>query len=574
MGKNIIEDIKLVDNGTEQTDHFEIANSFAQFFKNKVDELNRNSKCEDYEVPDLNGWVSEDMLFNEIETGEALLKLKPSKAMGLDEIPGLVVKDLKNVILKPLCWLFNNIMITGIIPKAWKVSKIIPIHKKGAKELVSNYRPVSNISSLSKIFERGIINKLKLKSDDELFGTHQHAFRQGSSTVTAGLTFQDFIAGELDQKKLVLAYSADLTAAFDVLRPNLLVKNLLSLSVNRALVRIIFNFLCDRSAFVQIGNKTSYNWTLPIGCVQGSVLGPVLFNIYMRDLSQLVTSIEKDSFAMAYADDSYIALSCDKININNAIVSLTNIFNKHKIWLDKLGMICNPSKTEFIVFGNPEGAQKVRINFGNTMLESMKAMKVLGIMFDANLTWKEQTNKILSKCSSVSYSIRLLNRILPRNLHRQVIYSHFVSHLMYGSPIWAGCVAKKEIGKLASSLNKTLRQHCFDFHRSKSNSELYHQSRIRSLKSQILIQDAKFLYRLVTQCNNFNLVQRLTSQSIFTARFPNRISFFDQGRTRIARNSFINRARSINEAIPFDWLDLQPIPFEIRLKRTIPIDLQ
>jgi len=201
-------------------------------------------------------------------------------------------------------------------------------------------------------------------------------------------------------------------------------------------------------------------------------------------------------------------------------------------------------------------------------------MKVLGIMFDANLTWKEQINKIISKCSSVSYSLRLLNRILPRNLHRQVIYSHFISHLMYGSPIWAGCVAKKEIRKLSSSLNKILRQHCFDFHRTKSNSELYHQSRIRSLKSQILIQDAKFLYRTVTQCSNFDLVQRLTSQSVFTSRFPSQIAFFDQGRTRIAKNSFINRAKSINESIPFDWIDLQPASFEVLLKRAIPVDLQ
>jgi len=189
-------------------------------------------------------------------------------------------------------------MISGTVPKAWKISKIIPIFKKGAKDNISNYRPISNISSLSKVFERGIIAKLKLVPEDQLFGTNQHAFRKGSSTITAGLVFQDFIANKSDNNKLVFAYSADLTAAFDVLRPNLLVKNLLDLSLNPALIRVISNFLSKRSAFVQIGESTSYSWELPIGCVQGSVLGPVLFNIYMRDLTKVITTVEPNSFVM------------------------------------------------------------------------------------------------------------------------------------------------------------------------------------------------------------------------------------------------------------------------------------
>jgi len=204
----------------------------------------------------------------------------------------------------------------------------------------------------------------------------------------------------------------------------------------------------------------------------------------------------------------------------------------------------------------------------------MKAMKVLGIMFDNQLTWKEQTNKILSKCSSMSYSIRLLNRVLPRYLHRQVIYSHFISHLTYGSRIWAGCLANKELRKLSACLNKTLRQHCFDFTKSKSNSEIYLESKIRLFKSQILIQDAKFLFRLVTQCSNYELTQRLTSQSTFSQRFPSRVRFVDYGRRRIAKNSFVNRAKRVNEAIPFDWLDLSPTTFEVRLKKSIPPDIQ
>jgi len=236
-------------------------------------------------------------------------------------------------------------------------------------------------------------------------------------------------------------------------------------------------------------------------------------------------------------------------------------------------MICNPTKTELIVFGNPN-QECIDITLDKTVVSAKKTMKVLGIIFDNQLSWRENTSKILSKCSSVAYSIRLLNRILPRHLHRQVIYSHFISHLTYGSPIWGKCISGKQISKLSSCLNKTLRQHCFDFTRSLHNSELYAQARIRSLKSQILIQDAKCLYRTVTQCSSFELAQRLTAQSSFSSRYPGRITFVDYGRRRVSRNSFVNRAKKINESIPFEWLDLTPRTFEVHLKRAIPMNIQ
>jgi len=294
LGKSIVEDMKIMDNGREVRDSMEVANLFSEFFRGKVEELDSRSECVDFEVPDLQGIMNESEYFKENDVENAIECLKNSKAMGLDEVPGMIIKHLKKVIIRPLCWLFNNIVDTGKIPKAWKISKIIPIHKKGAKNLVTNYRPVSNISSLSKVFERCIIEKLRVIGDDIFVGDHQHAFRKGSSIVTAGLTVQDFLATELQDNKIVLAYSADLTAAFDLLRPKLLVKNLLELKVNPAMIRTIYNFLSDRSAFVQIGESTSFNWEIPMGCVQGSVLGPILFNIYMRKLPEIIKSVDQN----------------------------------------------------------------------------------------------------------------------------------------------------------------------------------------------------------------------------------------------------------------------------------------
>jgi len=116
---------------------------------------------------------------------------------------------------------------------------------------------------------------------------------------------------------------------------------------------------------------------------------------------------------------------------------------------------------------------------------------------------------------------------------------------MYGSPIWAGCISQKDTRRLSSCLNKTLRIHCHDFRKSKHNHEICNESNIRSFKSLALIHDAKTPNRLVTQCSSFNLTQRLTSQAVLIQRFPGHISFMDYRQKRVARNSFINRARLI-----------------------------
>ena len=194
----------------------DIADVFSSFFLDKVENL---SSLRNYVSGDLHISESDEFeLYSESEIGMAIDKLKRSKAQGFDEIPGNVIKDLKLELTRPLCWLFNSISESMHIPKSWKISRVVPILKKGNPKEVFNYRPMSNVSSLSKIFERCVLNKLtQTVGIERLFGTHQHRFSASRSTTTAALTLQDNISGKLDSNKVVLMYSADLSAAFDML---------------------------------------------------------------------------------------------------------------------------------------------------------------------------------------------------------------------------------------------------------------------------------------------------------------------------------------------------------------------
>jgi len=122
-----------------------------------------------------------------------------------------------------------------------------------------------------------------------------------------------------------------------------------------------------------------------MGCVQGIVLGPTLFNIDMKKLPEIIRPIDPNCFVLSYVDDSYIALSCDKLNFGNACVSMNKIFLKHKTWLDKLGMVCNPSKTEFTVFGSEDRDMKIKL--GSDPFKPLDAVKIVGVMFDRQLIW-------------------------------------------------------------------------------------------------------------------------------------------------------------------------------------------
>jgi len=194
-----------------------------------------------------------------------------------------------------------------------------------------------------------------------------------------------------------------------------------------------------------------------------------------------------------------------------------------------------------------------------------------GILFDQKLSWKEQARKVIKKCSSMSYPLRVLNNVLPRNLHRMVIHSHFISHMVYGSQIWASCLTRNMTDRLSRQLNKIIRMHTFTRDRNTSNVEIYRRANIRSFNSNRIIQDAVFLYKLVCLPKCSSLTTRLFSQTTLSLRFPDRPIFQDLSRKRVGRNSFINRSKNIAETINFTWTDLSLQQFVKKLKDQTPL---
>jgi hypothetical protein len=565
MGKKVSQRLLICDNDDIPCNNPEkIADMFISFFVGKTEALEllcpvRSKEVSFSEVP-------HDIIFSTDDISKALLDIKHSKAQGLDEIPSCVLRDLTGVISLHLSWLFNTIMYTGTVPKSWKISKIIPVFKKGSPTKISNYRPISNTSSLSKVFERALLNKMDSMFKTELLnGTHQHGFLPGSSTVTASLTIQDYLSGELDKGNIVLMYSADLSAAFDMVRKDIFVDICRSKGFPESIIRVFYNFLNDRLGFVEIEGCHSYLKEIPIGCVQGSVLGPRIFNIYTSNLSSI---IPQEAFKIAYADDSYVALSCHPGNFDCTKKKLETIVKKHFEWLKTLGMVVNPSKTEFIIF-HPQQLKCVwndPLLVDNCRVFPSKTLKILGVLFSHTLDWTPHVNSAMRKANSMIYALRYLNQKISRDHFRSLIHAHFLSNLTYSSQLWSGSISLKLKSRLDSCYFKVLRLLCWDFKGKKSRSALLAQSNMTSLRAIFYQRDALLLHKLCTTLIPDPIVGRLISQCHFTSRLGNRLLFFDYSSKRIGRQSFINRAKLISELIPFEWTHLSAPAFKTIIK--------
>jgi len=212
----IAKEQEFIMEGKKITDHKTIADSFLNFFRGKVAELSKDEK--QYT------WVrsSEHLTFTEEDIKKAITTYKRKMSSGSDEVAMLLVKDSLPGVLKEFTAFMNRVASNGM-PSGWKLAKIHPLHKKDAKDQIPNYRPIANLQSISKVYEKLLLNRIDEMLPDEE-GRHQHGFRKNKSTTTALLELQDAIAKGMDSYMKTACYSLDMSAAFDLLRPHISIK--------------------------------------------------------------------------------------------------------------------------------------------------------------------------------------------------------------------------------------------------------------------------------------------------------------------------------------------------------------
>lgn len=381
--------------------------------------------------------------------------LKPKKSSGNDKLTPILIKQLDLEISYPLSVLINKSFSEGIVPDALKIAKVIPIHKAKERDQFSNYRPISILPVISKLYEKAMHKRLlNFMEKHDLLYQSQYGFRENHSTIMAVLELINKTIDSLDSKESVIAIFLDLSKAFDTINHKILLSKLAYYGVRGVGYEWMESYLSNRYQYVNYDNHDSTAQSLTCGVPQGSVLGPLLFIIYMNDLPHCLNKLK----CLLFADDT----SCYQTGKNlNQLYTDTNkellVIND---WFLANQLSLNITKSNYMVFTNTKNAPANQsIKIGNHVIERQTCVKFLGIHVDENLTWGEHTQVIKSKIASSIYAISRIKNIVPTSYKRTLYFTLVYPYLNYGITLW-GSAAKRYRNKIFIMQKKAIRLIC------------------------------------------------------------------------------------------------------------------
>ena len=393
---------------------------------------------------------------DEEEILKIISKLGSNKSAGHDDIKSDIVKQIADVIAIPLTIIFNISLSTGIVPDDLKIAKVVPIFKKDNPQVFGNYRPVSVLPCFSKLLERIVYNRTYdfLSKNDVLY-CKQYGFRTNHSTYMAVLDFVNEINKAFDDDMHTIGIFMDLSKAFDTINHDILLTKLYHYGFRGVSNEWFCNYLSNRQQFVSYNAARSPNENVKCGVPQGSILGPLLFILYMNDIcytSKLLKTI-------LFADDTTVFYSHTNIHvltdvINNELKEVSNWFKANKLSL-------NAKKTNLMYLGTRKqisNMSKVNIDIylDGCKLNRVNDAKFLGITIDETLTWKKQVENICKICAR---NIAVLNKVklfLPSSAMYRLYCTLVLPYFNYGLLLW-GNTNKESMTKIFRLQKRALR---------------------------------------------------------------------------------------------------------------------
>ena len=476
------------------TDPIEIANEFNNYFSNIAGKLQSSIQSQgqdfnDYlhDRSDINFFIKPTHKYEIMDSISANIN---NKASGPNSIPTIIFLLIKDIVAEPLAYIINLSFTTGIYIDKLKISKVIPIYKeKGDKFSSQNYRPISLLSNVNKIFEKIMHKRLySFLEDQGCIYENQFGFRKKHSTTHALLDLTEDIRNAIDNNKFSCGVFIDLQKAFDTVDHNILLKKLEHYGIRGTANNWFRSYLSNRKQFVSIAGFDSKIANMDFGVPQGSVLGPLLFLIYINDLHKAI----KYSKTRLFADDTNLLIKNDSLKqlkkyLNFDLRQLCNWLKANKISL-------NCSKTELIIFRHPNKQinyeLKIKIN-GKNLLPS-KFVKYLGIILDPHLNWSHQADSLSTKLTRAAGMLSKIRHYVSESSLRNIYFGIFSSLLTYGSQIW-GQFSNKYIGRLQRIQNKAIRIINFaNF--NDSTGPLYQKSKILKITDHVKLQNFLFVH--------------------------------------------------------------------------------
>lgn len=377
-----------------------------------------------------------------------ILSLKNKNSLDCYNINARVLKYVCEEIVHPLTTAINVCIAEGVFPDLLKVNKIVPIHKKGDSGDVGNYRPIAICPVVAKVFETLLKERLlNFFKTNQIVNPRQFGFRQGYSTIDAVLRLLDDVVQGFDNGCRTEVTLCDLTKAFDCVSSDVLLEKLYSCGIRGVCYRLLRSYLCDRHQYVEVNGDRSGVLRVNHGVPQGSVIGPLLFMVYINDLPNSVGGAS----TVMFADDTTLYTSHPKVEMakagmQGAVEQASNWFTVNKLTL-------NRAKTQAITLATDRN-----VPFQNPVT-------FLGIRIDQRLTWSAHVDQVCSRASSGIFALRRLVGLVNEDVLRMAYFALVHAHLAYGVLLWGASAESRRafvIQKkaLRVMVRKGAREHC------------------------------------------------------------------------------------------------------------------
>ena len=470
------------------------------------------------------------------------------------------VKLTSNLVSPIIADIFNQCIIEGVFPNSLKIAEVIPIFKKGDKTKINNYRPISLLSPFSKIFEKHISNQINsFISKHNLLYKYQYGFQENNSTEIALQQLCDNLTSKLDKSETICATFIDLAKAFDTVNHNILVKKLPSFGIRGAPAKLLENYLTNRTQITIVNGTKSKSEPITCGVPQGSILGPLLFLLFINDLPNscnLDVKLFADDACLIYSDKNLVRL---QTTINTEL-------NKVDNWIKVNKLSVNYTKSNYIIFTTTKFKSKLKIEMGGHLLDRVKETKYLGIILNENLKWNSHINSVKKKISRGSYILSKIRHYVDIQTLKMLYYSLIHPHLNYCITSWGGAppTTWKPLYILQKKIVRIMTNSNFDSHSAPLFKSLEILNWENLYKYNLAIAIHKIFNNKAPGSNNLTLIDQVHHH--FTRLSKSKNFHQHHHNTNLGQSSYTNKGIVIWKTLPTEFKSLPLVVFKSRVK--------
>lgn len=425
-------------------------------------------------------------VIDESEVKKIIKDMQAKTSVGFDGISSKLLKYIAPAIIAPLTMIINQSLILGIFPERLKLAKVVPIYKKNEAHNLTNYRPVSLLIAISKVFEKAVHKQLyEYFNINKLFFPSQYGFRKDHSTEYASLELIDRALQATDNRDCMLITFMDLSKAFDTLDHSIMINKLRYYGVDPIALKWFSSYLTSRKQYTVIDNVCSEQMTVKTGVPQGSILGPLLFLIYVNDMPHSSIFFEH----ILYADDTSLIKTVNRNTVFTEINdNLTNITD----WMAVNRLSLNIPKTKFMMIRTQNkdiSFAPNNLTINGTYIEKEENFNYLGTLINEHLSWKPHCDMLANKISKTIGVLNRLKRYTPTNILRTLYCSMVQSHFNYTILAWGN-----ECSRLEKLQNKAIR--IISLSRYNADTKpLFKSLGLLSIRDIFRLQSLKFFYK-------------------------------------------------------------------------------